>query len=124
MQRHSVARPSTDARKTVFRDRSKFYCLPLIEFPHALVDYEAQSVTIKGTRYLFDGIAFSLVVALLIAESAFVPRRVLLAEIGLISGPTGTVQLCRLIRQIRERLAGKNQAHLIEVRRDAIRIVL
>ena len=102
---------------------SRVCCIPVIEFRNATADFEALTISFAGSRYWLEGIVFSLVLILLSAEGEFVTRGDLIAMTGLPSGPSGTAQLSRLIRRVREKMTLRHQQHLLEVRREAVRIV-
>ena len=102
---------------------SVFYCVPVIEFKNAIVDFEALTVSFYGSRYCLDGIAFSLVLSLLSAEGQFVSRRALIAMIGMPASPSGSAQLSRLVRRLREKMKSKNQENILEIKRESIRII-
>lgn len=105
------------------RPASIFQGAPLIVFDNAIVDFEARTIAIRRVRYLLDGRAFALLVALLSAEGNPVPKRALMLELALPAGRSGTDSLSRLIRKIRGHMRAKGQEHLLETGRHSHRLL-
>ena len=99
-----------------------FYCVPLIVFSGAIVDFEAQTIAIRHARYLLGGSSFALLVALLCAEGEPIAKTALMRELGIPAGRSGVTKFGLLIRGMRSRMRAKGQEHLLETSRDFYRL--
>lgn len=100
-------------------ESSPCYCVPLIDFGFALVDYECRTVALASKRYLLSDRHFELLTVLLFAEGEVVSKAELVARLGMRGGRDS---INRLVRQLRAMMLNRGQADAVEALGDGYRI--